>query len=65
GQQRLDAHFINVDIRVLSATNIDLETSLAQGRLRRELFYPLASVTTPCSTARSAKRYTHIGGLLH
>ncbi|MFR8581083.1 hypothetical protein [Bilophila wadsworthia] len=50
---------------MLSATNIDLETSLAQGRLRRELFYPLASVTTPCSTARSAKRYTHIGGLLH
>ena len=45
GQQRLDAHFINVDIRVLSATNIDLETSLAQGRLRRDLFYRLASVT--------------------
>ena len=45
GQQRLDARSINVDIRVLSATNIDLETSLAQGRLRRYLFYRLASVT--------------------
>ena len=45
GQQRLDARSINVDIRVLSATNIDLETSLAQGRLRRDLFYRLASVT--------------------
>ena len=43
GQQRLDARSINVDIRVLSATNIDLETSLAQ--LRRDLFYRLASVT--------------------
>ena len=40
-----DARSINVDIRVLSATNIDLETSLAQGRLRRDLFYRLASVT--------------------
>lgn len=36
-----DARSINVDIRVLSATNIDLETSLAQGRLRRDLFYRL------------------------
>ena len=40
-----DARSINVDIRVLSATNIDLETSLTQGRLRRDLFYRLASVT--------------------
>ena len=30
GQQRLDAHSINVDIRVLSAINIDLETSLGR-----------------------------------
>lgn len=61
-----DARSINVDIRVLSATNIDLETSLAQGRLRRDLFYRLASGhATPSSTARSAKRYTHTGGLLH
>ena len=30
GQQRLDARSINVDIRVLSAINIDLETSLGR-----------------------------------
>ena len=35
---------IGVDIRVLSATNIELEKALAEGRLRRDLFYRLASV---------------------
>ena len=40
-----EARSINVDIRVLSATNIDLEKALAQGSLRRDLFYRLASVT--------------------
>ncbi len=40
-----EARSISVDIRVLSATNIDLEKALAQGQLRRDLFYRLASVT--------------------
>lgn len=39
-----EARSIGVDIRVLSATNIDLEKALAEGRLRRDLFYRLASV---------------------
>lgn len=40
-----EARSISVDIRVLSATNIDLEKALARGQLRRDLFYRLASVT--------------------
>ncbi|MBD9117261.1 MAG: nitrogen regulation protein NR(I), partial [Sutterella sp.] len=39
-----EARSIGVDIRVLSATNIDLEKALVEGRLRRDLFYRLASV---------------------
>lgn len=61
-----DARSINVDIRVLSATNIDLETSLAPGAATTGPVLPSGlGHATPSSTARSAKRYTHTGGLLH
>ena len=50
-----EARSINVDIRVLSATNIDLERSLSQGRLRRDLFYRLASVILRLPPLRERK----------
>ena len=46
---------IGVDIRVLSATNIDLEKALVEGRLRRDLFYRLASVILRLPPLRQRK----------
>ena len=36
---------IQVDVRILCATHRDLETALAQGRLREDLFYRLNEIT--------------------
>jgi len=36
---------IKVDVRILCATHRDLETALAQGRLREDLFYRLNEIT--------------------
>ena len=50
-----EARSIGVDIRVLSATNIDLEKALVEGRLRRDLFYRLASVILRLPPLRQRK----------
>lgn len=50
-----EARSIGVDIRVLSATNIDLERALIEGRLRRDLFYRLASVILRLPPLRQRK----------
>ena len=50
-----EARSIGVDIRVLSATNIDLEKALLEGRLRRDLFYRLASVILRLPPLRQRK----------
>ena len=39
-----EAVSIPVDIRIISATNINLETALGMGQLRRDLFYRLSTV---------------------
>lgn len=46
---------VGVDIRVLSATNINLPEALACGRLRRDLFYRLAAVVLPMPPLRQRK----------
>lgn len=46
---------INVNIRIVSATNIDLAEAMADGRLRRDLFYRLASVVLHMPALRQRK----------
>ena len=46
---------MGVDIRVISATNIDLAQAMAQGRLRRDLYYRLGSVVVRMPSLRERK----------
>lgn len=50
-----EAESIGVDIRVISATNIDLADAMAQGRLRRDLYYRLGSVVVRMPALRERK----------
>ena len=44
-----------MDIRVISATNIDLAAAMAEGRLRRDLYYRLGSVVVRMPSLRERK----------
>lgn len=46
---------VDVDMRVISATNINLPEALARGRLRRDLFYRLAAVVLHMPPLRQRK----------
>ncbi|MCK4596781.1 sigma-54-dependent Fis family transcriptional regulator [bacterium] len=46
---------IQVDVRILCATNRDLETALAQGRIREDLFYRLNEITLFLPVLRERK----------
>jgi len=50
-----EAESIGVDIRVVSATNIDLAEAMAEGRLRRDLYYRLGSVVVRMPALRERK----------
>lgn len=50
-----EAQSISVDIRVVSATNIDLREALENGSLRRDLFYRLAPVVLRLPALRQRK----------
>lgn len=43
---------IQVDVRVLSATNVDLENSIAEGSFRQDLYFRLARFPVRVATAR-------------
>lgn len=51
-----DARTIDVDIRVLSATNIEVEKALAEGVFRKDLYYRLAPVVLHLPPLRKRKR---------
>jgi transcriptional regulator with GAF, ATPase, and Fis domain len=50
-----EAESVGVDIRVISATNIDLAQAMAEGRLRRDLYYRLGSVVVRMPSLRDRK----------
>ncbi|MDD4700639.1 MAG: sigma-54-dependent Fis family transcriptional regulator [Desulfovibrio sp.] len=50
-----EASPIGVDIRVMSATNIDLGAAMEEGRLRRDLYYRLGSVVLRMLPLRERK----------
>ena len=50
-----EAESVGVDIRVISATNIDLAQAMTEGRLRRDLYYRLGSVLVRMPSLRERK----------
>jgi len=56
---------VRVDVRVLAATNKDLQTEIRQGRFREDLFFRLSVVPITIPAARTARGHRRAGRALH
>jgi two-component system response regulator HupR/HoxA len=50
------ARSVPVDVRIIAATNRDLEADVASGRFRRDLYYRIAGITCTCRPCASGRR---------
>jgi DNA-binding NtrC family response regulator len=58
-----ETHPVRVDVRIIAATNADLDTMVAEGRFREDLFYRLNIVRLPIPPLRA--RRVEIPALAH
>ncbi len=57
------SHKVEVDVRILSSTSVDLEARIEEGTFRQDLFHRLAVV--PVSVPALSERREDIGELIH
>jgi len=55
---------IKVDVRIIAATNIDLQKMMQDGLFREDLFYRLHVITIPLPRCASARRHPAAGAAL-